>query len=75
MLFFFLMHDNMSWPLLALAMASLGWPYDARLIRSIALSLRTREFTTQSVFSGMSTPKILIEEHLPYVLRSSSRRR
>ena len=68
MLFFFLMHDNMSWPLLALAMASLGWPYDARLIRSLALSLRTREFTTQCVFSGMSTPKILIEEHLPYVL-------
>jgi peptide/nickel transport system permease protein len=68
MLFFFLVRDHMSWPLLALAMASLGWPYDARLIRSIALSLRTREFTTQSVFSGMSTPKILIEEHLPYVL-------
>jgi peptide/nickel transport system permease protein len=68
MLFFFLMHDNMSWPLLALAMASLGWPYDARLIRSIALSLRTREFTTQSVFSGMSTSTILVEEHLPYVL-------
>ena len=68
MLFFFLVRDHMSWPLLALAMASLGWPYDARLIRSIALSLRTREFTTQSVFSGMSTRKILIEEHLPYVL-------
>ncbi len=68
MLFFFLVRDHMSWPLLALAMASLGWPYDARLIRSIALSLRTREFTTQSVFSGMSTRKILVEEHLPYVL-------
>lgn len=68
MLFFFLVRDHMSWPLLALAMASLGWPYDARLIRSLALSLRTREFTTQSVFSGMSTPKILVEEHLPYVL-------
>ena len=49
-------------------MASLGWPYDARLIRSVALSLRTREFTTQSIFSGMSTRQILLEEHLPYVL-------
>ena len=68
MLFFFLVRDHVSWPLLALAMASLGWPYDARLIRSIALSLRTREFTTQSVFSGMSTRKILVEDHLPYVL-------
>ena len=54
-LFYFMMHDHMSWALLALAMASLGWPYDARLIRSVALSLRNREFTTQSVFSGMST--------------------
>jgi peptide/nickel transport system permease protein len=62
------MHDQMSWPLLAIAMASLGWPYDARLIRSVALSLRTREFTSMSIFSGMSARQILTEEHLPYVL-------
>ena len=67
-LFYFMMHDHMSWTLLALAMASLGWPYDARLIRSVALSLRNREFTTQSVFSGMSTSQILLGEHLPYAL-------
>jgi peptide/nickel transport system permease protein len=67
-LFFFMMHDQMSWPLLAITMASLGWPYDARLIRSVALSLRTREFTAMSVFSGMSARRILMEEHLPYVL-------
>lgn len=67
-LFFFMMHDQMSWPLLAIAMASLGWPYDARLIRSVALSLRTREFTAMSAFSGMSARQILTEEHLPYVL-------
>src|SRR5215475_13832709 len=67
-LVYFVFKDHMSWALLAVAMASLGWPYDARLIRSVALSLRTREFTTQSVFSGMSTQQILVEEHLPYVL-------
>ena len=67
-LVYFVFKDHMSWGLLAVAMASLGWPYDARLIRSVALSLRTREFTTQSVFSGMSTRQILVEEHLPYVL-------
>jgi peptide/nickel transport system permease protein len=67
-LFFFMMHDQMSWPLLAIAMASLGWPYDARLIRAVALSLRTREFTAMSNFSGMSAQQILVEEHLPYVL-------
>jgi len=67
-LVYFIFKDHMSWALLAVAMASLGWPYDARLIRSVAMSLRTREFTTQSVFSGMSTWRILSEEHLPYVL-------
>jgi peptide/nickel transport system permease protein len=32
------------------------------------MSLRTREFTEHSVFSGMSTRQIVTEEHLPYVL-------
>ena len=67
-LFYFVMRDRMSWGLLALVMACLGWAFDARLIRSVAMSLRTREFTQNSVFSGMSTRQILVEEHLPYVL-------
>jgi peptide/nickel transport system permease protein len=67
-LFYFVLRDYMSWVVLALIMASLGWAYDARLIRSIAMSLRTREFTEQSVFSGMTTRQIVTQEHLPYVL-------
>jgi peptide/nickel transport system permease protein len=67
-LFYFVMKDHMSWGLLALMMACLGWSYDARLIRSVALSLRTREFTDSAIFSGMSMRQILVEEHLPYVL-------
>ena len=67
-LFYFVMRDHMSWGLLALMMACLGWAYDARLIRSVAMSLRTREFTETGIFSGMSTRQILVEEHLPYVL-------
>jgi peptide/nickel transport system permease protein len=58
----------MNWVLLALIMACLGWAYDARLIRSITMSLRTREFTEMSVFSGMSTRQIVTQEHLPYVM-------
>lgn len=67
-LIYFVFKDQMSWGLLAVSMAMLGWSYDARLIRSISLSLRSREFTVQSLFSGMSTPRILLREHLPYVL-------
>jgi peptide/nickel transport system permease protein len=67
-LFYFVMRDKMSWAALAGVMACLGWAYDARLIRSVAMSLRTREFTETSIFSGMSMPQILVKEHLPYVM-------
>ncbi len=67
-MFYFVMRDRMSWSWLALAMACLGWAYDARLIRSVAMSLRSREFTETGIFSGMSMRQILVEEHLPYVL-------
>src|SRR6476659_692024 len=67
-LFYFVMRDRMSWGALALIMALLGWAYDARLIRSVALGLRTREFTETAIFSGMTARQILLQEHLPYVL-------
>jgi peptide/nickel transport system permease protein len=67
-LFYFVMRDHMSWVWLALVMACLGWAYDARLIRSVAMSLRTREFTETGIFSGMSTRQILTQEHLPFVM-------
>ena len=44
-LFYFVMRDNLTWGWLAVIMAMLGWAYDARLIRSIAIGLRTRDFT------------------------------
>ncbi len=65
---YFIFRDRMSWGLLAVIVAMLGWAYDARLIRAMAMSLRTREFTQQAVFSGMSTPQILLKDHLPFVL-------
>lgn len=67
-LFYFILRDHMSWGLLAIIVAGLGWSYDARLIRSMAMSLRTREFTQQAVYSGMSTGQIVVKEHLPFVL-------
>jgi peptide/nickel transport system permease protein len=67
-LFYFVLRDSLTWGWLAVIMAMLGWAYDARLIRSVAISLRHREFTKTSVFSGMSTREILQREHLPYVL-------
>lgn len=68
LLFYFVVGNNLSTLNLAILMACLGWPFDARLIRSIALGLRHREFTRHAIFSGMSPLKIMFEEHLPYVM-------
>ncbi len=69
MLFYFVMRDRMSWPLLALIMACLGWAYDARLIRSVAMSLKTREFTqTSHVLRHDARARSWLQEHLPYVM-------
>ena len=67
-LFYFVLRNNMDSFTLALIMAAFGWPFDARLIRSVAIGLKHREFTRHAVFAGMSTPKVLLEEHLPYVM-------
>lgn len=67
-LFYFVLRSDMNAVTLAFIMACLGWPYDARLIRSVALGLKHREFTRHAVFAGMSTRKILLEEHLPFVM-------
>ena len=67
-LFYFVLRNELDSLRLALIMACFGWPFDARLIRSVALGLKHREFSRHAVFAGMSTPKILLEEHLPYVM-------
>ncbi len=47
--------------------ALLGWPFIARLIRSVVLSLRSRSFVEAAKASGASTRYILIRHMLPNV--------
>jgi peptide/nickel transport system permease protein len=67
-LFYFVLRNSMDSFTMALILACFGWPFDARLIRSVAIGLKHREFTRHAVFAGMSTRKVLLEEHLPYVM-------
>jgi peptide/nickel transport system permease protein len=67
-LFYFVMRGNSNAFVLALLMSCFGWPFDARLIRSVALGMRYREFSRHAVFAGMSPLKIMLQEHLPYVM-------
>lgn len=67
-LFYFVLRTNLNSFTLAIIMACFGWPFDARLIRSVTLGLRHREFTRHAVFAGMSPVRIMLQEHLPYVM-------
>ena len=44
-----------------------GWAWGARTIRSMALTLREREFINMARFSGANTFHILVREIFPYV--------
>ena len=44
-----------------------GWAWGARRIRSMALSLREREFINMAKFSGATTLDIITKEVFPYV--------
>lgn len=67
-LFFFVLRDELTTFNLAILVALLGWAFDARLIRSMMLSLKHREFTQHARFSGMPMYKIVLKEHLPYIM-------
>ena len=64
----FMVREQMTIMQLAMVMSLFGWAWDARLIRSQVLSLKEREFTYTSVFSGAKTSRILLSEHLPFVM-------
>ena len=53
---------------LGLLLSAFGWAWDARLIRSVILSLREREFTKTAILSGTGTLKLVINEYMPFTM-------
>jgi len=64
----FILRGQMSMLVLALLIGFLDWAYPSKRYRSQILSLREREFTHSAVFSGMGTFKIVVQEHLPFII-------
>ena len=54
--------------MLGVLMSLVSWPWAARQIRAMVLSLRERTFVYTAKLSGMSSPKILLREIMPYML-------
>jgi peptide/nickel transport system permease protein len=55
-------------PLLGAIISIVSWPWPARQVRSMVLSLRERTFVYTAKLSGMRTSKVLLFEIRPYVL-------
>ncbi len=53
---------------LALLLGFLDWAQPSKRYRAQILSLREREFTHTAIFSGMSTVKVVLREHLPFLI-------
>lgn len=61
-----MVRQHMNLAVLGLMLAIFGWAWDARLIRSMVLSLREREFTMTAILSGTSTIKLVLKEYMPF---------
>jgi peptide/nickel transport system permease protein len=63
-----MVREHMNLVVLGLMLSIFGWAWDARLIRSIILSLREREFTKTAILSGTGTLKLVWNEYMPFAM-------
>jgi peptide/nickel transport system permease protein len=63
-----IMRGQMTLFTLALLIGLLDWAHPSKRYRAQILTLREREFTHTAVFSGMNTLKIVLQEHLPFLI-------
>jgi peptide/nickel transport system permease protein len=61
-----LVREFMNLVVLGLMLSAFGWAWDARLIRSMVLTLREREFTKTSLLSGTGTIQLIMKEYMPF---------
>ncbi|MGC9400051.1 MAG: ABC transporter permease [Anaerolineae bacterium] len=63
-----LIRENLTLVTLGLLLAFFGWAWDARVIRSLILSLREREFTQTAILSGTGPLHLVINEYMPFAM-------
>ena len=63
-----MVREHMNLVILGLMLSVFGWAWDARLIRSMILSLREREFTKTAILSGTGTIKLVWNEYMPFTM-------
>jgi peptide/nickel transport system permease protein len=63
-----LVREHMNLVILGLLLSIFGWPWDARVLRSLILSLRERDFTQTAILSGTNTVKLVLKEYMPFAM-------
>ena len=56
-----------SWVLLVFLLAAFGWMLSARVVRSLALSVKEREYVQAARFMGLSAPRTIFRHILPNI--------
>jgi peptide/nickel transport system permease protein len=64
----FILKGSLGFFTLALLLGLLDWAWPSKRYRAQILSLREEEFTQTAIFSGMSTFKIILREHFPFLI-------
>lgn len=68
MLIAFILKSTISLWALAILLGLLDWAWPSKRYRAQILSLREEEFTQTATFAGMSILKIILQEHLPFLI-------
>jgi peptide/nickel transport system permease protein len=64
----FMIRGAMSMLMLGLLLGLLDWAFPSKRYRAQVLTLREEEFTNTAVFAGMNPLKIILREHLPFLI-------
>jgi peptide/nickel transport system permease protein len=63
-----ILHGQITMIGIGILIGLLDWAFPSKRYRAQILSLREREFTNTAVFSGMKTWRIVLQEHLPFII-------
>jgi peptide/nickel transport system permease protein len=62
-----MMKSTVSLTSISIILIIFNWPWPARQVRAMALSLRERDFISTAIFSGQSLMETVVKEVLPFV--------
>ncbi len=64
----FMLKGKLNFLQLGLLLGLLDWAWPSKRYRAQILTLREEEFTQTAIFSGMSTLKVILREHFPFLI-------